>query len=155
MTLVRCPAVSPCIVQPTTHKVLCAPCLHPVEQPPGYDAALERAEQAKAAGAAVGPGGEALPGVAQGGAAPGQQQQQGQQGQQGQQQQQQGRGRPPPPGGHLKNVLGGIKAVHLQQQNERYELKGGSVAGGRSPPRGGESLASENQQFVVRRVFFC
>ncbi|PRW60741.1 zinc knuckle (CCHC-type) family [Chlorella sorokiniana] len=113
-------------------------------KPPGYDAALERAEKAQQAGQAVGAGGEPLAGgAAAGSGAAAQQQQQG-----GQQQQQ--RGRAPPPGGHMKAVLGGIKAV-AQQAQQRYELKHVSGTGmGRSPPRGGTSAAGDElQQFVV------
>ncbi len=114
-------------------------------KPPGYDAALERAEKAQQAGQAVGPGGEALAGGAAAGSGAAVQQQQG-----GQQQQGQGRGRAPPPGGHMKAVLGGIKAV-AQQAQQRYELKHVSGTGmGRSPPRGVVGAGGgELQQFVV------
>ncbi|KAL4855084.1 putative zinc finger CCHC domain-containing protein [Chlorella vulgaris] len=118
-------------------------------KPPGYDAALERAERAEQAGQVVGPGGEAIAGGqqqqgGQQGAAGGAQQQQGQQ-QQGQQQQRGGRPQVGA-GGHLQNVINGLKAVHQKEQG--LELKH-QTGVGRSPPRGGASLTAPNQQFVV------
>lgn len=105
-------------------------------RPPGYDAALDRAEQAQRdaggdpSAAQVPPPAPAAPAAPQ---QPAQQPRLGQAAAAG--------------GGFVTKMIGAFKAG---QDQDRLEIK--HAPGGRSPPRGATSLDAPNQQFVIAEL---